>query len=282
MMVILGSVLRKFKVNVYGLLILLTFLFSNFSYSQPDYNMSLTNGVKINDNTIEFDVLVKSINTNFNLTSYQCSFLFNSAIANGGQLSFTYLDGSSQLNNLPTFAIGLNSCDGELKLTFASMPGSDHITETNTRVGRFRLVNTASFPNVDPNIRWNFGGNVSTILTGESFQNITRPINHTNNLTLSSNSNSSTVPTEYKLLQNYPNPFNPSTKISFNLPKEGHVVLTVFNLLGQQVQQLVNDQIDAGSHSFEFTSTGLSSGNYFCKLEVDNNFVEIIKMVLLK
>jgi len=238
--------------------------------------------VKINDRTIEFDVLVKALNTNFNLTSYQCSFLFNSALANGGQLSFDYIDGSSQLNNLPTFAIGLNSCDGEPKLTFASMAGSDIITETNVCVGRFRLANTASFLNVDPNIRWNFGGIVSTILTGESFQNITIPVNHTSNLTLSSNLHGYTVPNEYKLLPNFPNPFNPSTQISFHLPREGHVTLVVFNLLGQQVEQLVDDRFDSGSHSVEFTSNGLSSGTYFCKLEVDNDFVEIIKMVLLK
>lgn len=263
-------------------LIMITLLFSGLGFSQPDYNMSLSNGIKLNDNTIEFEILIKSVNTNFHLTSYQCSFLFNSQISNGGQLSFEYIDGSSQLTNLPTFAVGINSIDGEQKLTFASMAGSDLISENEIRVGRFRLQNTTAFVNTDPDIRWNFGGFVSTILTGEAFQNITTPANHTSNLTLGSNLNGSVLPSEYRLLQNYPNPFNPSTTIAFNLPVEGNVNIAVYNVLGQKVEEVVSDRFDAGSHSIDFSGKALSSGTYFCKLDVENKYTEIIKMVLMK
>lgn len=282
MMKSFGLRFLKFDVSSLGLLFLITFLFSSLGFSQPDYNMRLANGVKVNENTIEFDISIKGVNGNFNLTSYQCSFLYNPAITNGGQLTFTYIDGTSQLSNLPTFAIGINNADGESKLTFASMAGTDVISNNDVIVGRFRLQNTNAFVNIDPNIRWNFGGFVSTILTGESFQNITTPVNHTSNLTLGSNSQGSNLPSDFKLLQNYPNPFNPSTTITFDLPVEGYVNLEVFNVLGQQVEQLISDRIDAGSHSVEFAGNGLSSGTYFCKLEIDNGFVEIIKMVLLK
>jgi hypothetical protein len=278
----LGSRIVKFDLSSFRFLFLMTFVISNLSFSQPDYNMSLNNGVRVNLNTIEFDISIKSLNTSFNLTSYQCSFLFNNAVANGGQLSFTYIDGSSQLSNLPTFAIGINSFDGQPKLTFASMAGTDLISNNEVVVGRFRLKNTNAFANVDPNISWSFGGFVSTILTGESFQNITTPVNHTNNLTLGFNSHSSNLPSDYKLLQNYPNPFNPSTTIAFDLPVDGHVNLAVFNVLGQKVENVISDRYDAGSHAIDFASKELSSGTYFCKLEIDDKYVEIIKMVILK
>jgi hypothetical protein len=244
--------------------------------------MSLKNGVKINDNVIEFDVTIKGVNTTFNLTSYQCSFSFNCEVANGGELSFTYIEASSQLSNLPTFGIGVNTCDGEPKLTFASMAGSDQITEADLVVGRFRLANTVAFAIVDPNIVWNFSGYVSTILTGETFQNITNPVNHISNLTLSSKTINSEIPTEYQLLQNYPNPFNPSTKIRFELKSETDVKLVVYNLLGEIIQELINNKIAAGNHEFTFNSDGLPSGTYVYRLEANNEYIGSKKMMLLK
>lgn len=88
-------------------------------------------------------------------------------------------------------------------------------------------------------------------------------------------------PSKFELVQNYPNPFNPSTKIQYNLPESGIVKLTVYNLLGQQVQSLVNEFKDAGSHTVEFNAEGLNSGIYFYQLE-SNGFSEVKKMTLLK
>ena len=276
------EIIECFDVFRLNLLLIVFLTVSRFSFSQVDYQMTLSNGVKVNTNTIEFDVLIKSLNNNFTLTSYQCSFLFNHEIANGGQLSFNYVNGSSQLSNLPSFAVGINNNDGEYKLTFASMAGSDLITPTEIVVGKFRLQNSISLSNIDPNIRWCFGGFVTTILTGENFQNITSSANHTSNLALSENSASNSLPHSYKLLQNYPNPFNPSTTIRIELPEQGKVNLSVFNILGEKVGELADETYDAGVYSFEFTSKELSSGTYFCKFEVDNKYVEITKMILVK
>ena len=281
MMNILVLVTQKLSLYSFRLLMLII-VSSNLSFSEPDYNMSLKNGVKIDDNVIEFDVTIKGVNTTFNLTSYQCSFSFNCEIANGGELTFTYIDASSQLSNLPTFGIGVNTCDGEPKLTFASMAGSDQITEADLVVGRFRLANTVAFAIVDPNIMWNFGGYVSTILTGETFQNITNPVNHISNLTLSSKTINSEIPTEYQLLQNYPNPFNPSTKIRFALKSESDVKLVVYNLIGEMIQELINNKIAAGNHEFTFNSHGLPSGTYVYRLEANNEYIGSKKMILLK
>lgn len=149
------------------------------SYAQVDYLMTLSNWELTNQNTYEFDIFLKSRSTDFNLTSYQCAFSFNQNIVNSGSLSFSYISGSSQFTEIPPqIGIGVNNTDGTYELTFASMPGTELISSTDRKVGRFRLVNTASFTTGDPSFKWNFNGYVSTILTGNNFSNITVPANH--------------------------------------------------------------------------------------------------------
>ncbi|MCX6641505.1 MAG: T9SS type A sorting domain-containing protein [bacterium] len=91
----------------------------------------------------------------------------------------------------------------------------------------------------------------------------------------------SSMPTEYSLNQNYPNPFNPLTSISFNLPQAGLVKLTVFDIMGREVAQLVNGMRDAGTHSVTFDATHLASGIYLYKLEA-GEYSATNKMVLMK
>ena len=85
----------------------------------------------------------------------------------------------------------------------------------------------------------------------------------------------------YSLSNNYPNPFNPTTKISFNIPNDENVELTVFNVLGQQVSSLVNKKLTAGSYSFNFNANLLPSGLYIYQLKA-GTFSESRKMMLLK
>jgi subtilisin family serine protease len=89
------------------------------------------------------------------------------------------------------------------------------------------------------------------------------------------------IPMIFMLSQNYPNPFNPSTIITFSLPKESRVRITVYNLLGEQVDELVNDKFDAGKHTIPFDANGITSGVYLYKMEV-NNFVSTRKMLLMR
>jgi photosystem II stability/assembly factor-like uncharacterized protein len=95
------------------------------------------------------------------------------------------------------------------------------------------------------------------------------------------NGNTPEIPSSYKLDQNYPNPFNPTTKIKFALPKAGLVSLKVYDMLGREVQTLINQQLNAGEFIADFDGANLSSGTYFYRLQV-GDFVEIKKMVLLK
>jgi hypothetical protein len=89
------------------------------------------------------------------------------------------------------------------------------------------------------------------------------------------------TPREYALHQNYPNPFNPVTSISFDLAQDGIVNLRVYNLMGQEVAQLVTGHQDAGRHAVTFDGGNLPSGLYICRLAV-NQFVAQRKMLLMK
>ena len=89
------------------------------------------------------------------------------------------------------------------------------------------------------------------------------------------------APVSFRLDQNYPNPFNPSTKISYTLPNASTVNLSVFNVLGQEVATLVNENQNAGEHFVNFNAANLSSGVYFYTLKT-GNFTETKKMALMK
>lgn len=85
----------------------------------------------------------------------------------------------------------------------------------------------------------------------------------------------------YQLLQNYPNPFNPSTKISYNLVKNGFVTLKVMDILGREVKSLVNEYQPAGVKEIIFNASGLPSGIYFYSIKTEG-FSDVKKMMLVK
>jgi hypothetical protein len=98
---------------------------------------------------------------------------------------------------------------------------------------------------------------------------------------VSVNEPSGGLPAMFSLHQNYPNPFNPSTTLRYALPQTAFVTLTVYNTLGQQVAQLVNEQQQAGYHDAVFNANELASGVYFYKLQA-GDFVQTKKLLLLK
>ncbi|MBX2992673.1 MAG: T9SS type A sorting domain-containing protein [Bacteroidetes bacterium] len=91
----------------------------------------------------------------------------------------------------------------------------------------------------------------------------------------------SALPVAFRLDENYPNPFNPSTTIKFRIPVSGHVTLKVYDLLGREVQVLVNELLEAGSFETKFDALNLASGVYFYRLQ-SGNFVSLRKMLLTK
>ncbi len=88
-------------------------------------------------------------------------------------------------------------------------------------------------------------------------------------------------PKEFVLYQNYPNPFNPSTTIKFNLPVQSNVKLSIYNLLGQLVETILEKQMEAGYHEIDFNASNHSSGIYFFRLESEQ-FTAVKKMLLNK
>ncbi len=91
----------------------------------------------------------------------------------------------------------------------------------------------------------------------------------------------SSAPKSYSLEQNYPNPFNPSTTIRFSVPKENMVTLKIFNILGQEVKTLVNQEKLPGTYEVSFNANEFSSGIYFYNLRA-GDFYQVKKMILLK
>jgi len=99
------------------------------------------------------------------------------------------------------------------------------------------------------------------------------------------------APADFALEQNYPNPFNPTTTISFSIPATGFTSLKVYDVLGNEVATLVNEEKPAGNYTATFSAKGgsasggnaysLSSGTYFYKLQA-GSFIETKKMILLK
>jgi len=89
------------------------------------------------------------------------------------------------------------------------------------------------------------------------------------------------TPDCFELYQNYPNPFNPTTVISYSIPKASYVIITVYDVLGNLITTLVNENQEAGSYTVYFNAGELSNGIYYYKIR-SGNFVAIKKMLLLK
>ena len=89
------------------------------------------------------------------------------------------------------------------------------------------------------------------------------------------------TPNEFRLSQNYPNPFNPSTIIEYSIPSSTHISLKVYDILGNEVAELVNEQKPAGRYRVNFNGENLSSGIYIVRLNY-NNYYKTIKTTLIK
>ena len=90
------------------------------------------------------------------------------------------------------------------------------------------------------------------------------------------------LPDTFKLYENYPNPFNPTTHITVDLPREANVHLTVYNVKGQKVKELMNGYKDAGTYEVIFDGSGLASGVYIYRLTTNNGYSCSRKMMLIR
>ena len=170
--------------------------------------------------------------------------------------AFIYaVDGNQQ-----TYSFGISDSAGNYTIS-GLIPGSYSITS------QLYGYNDAPTSSVSLNYSTEFSTSASFTLTPESVTAVKE--------------NTPVVIGSFKLNQNYPNPFNPSTVISFTIPNQSKVTLKVYNILGSEVETLVNESKPAGSYNVTFNAGKLSSGVYFYQL-IAGNFVSTKKLLLLK
>jgi len=97
---------------------------------------------------------------------------------------------------------------------------------------------------------------------------------------------SNNIPTEFALYQNYPNPFNPTTTIKYSVPKivnnqSSIINLKVYDILGNEIATLVNEQKAPGNYEVQWNASGFASGVYFCRLQSED-FISVKKLLLMK
>jgi len=123
-------------------------------------------------------------------------------------------------------------------------------------------------------------GNSSINITNNAINKLFMRVNYASG-SIGIKSISQIIPDNFILYQNYPNPFNPTTKIRFSLPENSFAILIVYDMLGREVEKLVNEQLGAGTYEAEWNAGKFSSGVYFYKL-ITNEFVETKRMILMK
>lgn len=188
----------------------------------------------------------------------------------------------------PLVAGGTNIAASSGVLNLVSGAGLQKIGDELTHVQpKMPLANEVSFefsytaPSVTGSVTIYANGNSVNLDNSNSGDQWNFAPNKTINVVSTTNVEDMYQLNSYQLHQNYPNPFNPSTTINFVLASSEKVSLRVYNILGDEIVELVNDVLGEGNHSFEFNGTGLSSGVYFYKLSA-GNFVDTKKMVLLQ
>jgi photosystem II stability/assembly factor-like uncharacterized protein len=172
---------------------------------------------------------------------------------------------------------GVNSLAAYDSLLFAATPGG--LFWSSNMGTEWKLVG-APFGNPDASLAKIIGLNVyATLATNNTFYRCSLSTVQTVLPVVAQPG--APIPYSYAVEQNYPNPFNPSTTIRYALPRRSHVLLTVFNTLGQQVAVLQNGEQAAGYHDVRFDGSGLASGVYFYRLQA-GDFAQTRKLLILK
>ena len=188
-------------------------------------------------------------------------------------------------------------------LSFGILPGQSEVT-LNWNVDRiihhdlmgfklYRHLNTGFVPS-ESNLLMTLSSQYSsftdnTLQPGQNYFYMIEAIDDAGNsawstelsTSITANETQSPLPKEYALDQNYPNPFNPSTTIKYQIPADANISLKIYDVLGNEVDELVNEFKTAGFYEVKFNASKLTSGVYFYRIESDN-FTQTRKMLLMK
>ncbi|QQS36602.1 MAG: T9SS type A sorting domain-containing protein [Ignavibacteriales bacterium] len=125
------------------------------------------------------------------------------------------------------------------------------------------------------------GEAVTGIISGSSYRNTSGFWSVYSQITVTGIDDKETIPSSFRMEQNYPNPFNPSTKIRFSVPEKSSVSLKVYDVLGNEVAELVNEDKEAGWYDISFDASGFASGVYIYRV-IAGNFISTKKMLMIK
>ena len=170
--------------------------------------------------------------------------------------------------------------------------------DTTTQVISGELTHTMPNPFANDTATWNFLYTTPDSIVTDTLYSVANSVNGNGNPTLDEWNfgenfainvidqpvdlkNKRLQPVDFALYQNYPNPFNPTTNFRFRIADFGFVTLKIYDVLGNEVATLVNDEKPAGEYELEFFASELSSGIYFYKLS-SRGFSETKKMILMK
>jgi hypothetical protein len=163
-----------------------------------------------------------------------------------------------------------------LQLVSVQQPGLNDLLASNRQIpGRVyaALVNRDGIGDTDGNL-------INLVFKILKEGQHTLKVERSNGLIFVENSGN-IIPDVYALYQNYPNPFNPTTTIKFDLPEAALVILKIYNILGEEVKTLLNDERAAGKYHFNFNASEFASGVYIYRLQ-SGNFTDSKKFILMK
>ena len=212
------------------------------------------------DGIIEVPIVVSSISSSMVVISYQFELIYDSnefealEVLKSNTLTPSDWSGLSNLNTagqVNIAAAGANELSGDGNLIIIKLKGKNQQSNSNLTIQNFMFNGGSPSANVN-------GGSVLVGVTEKE-----------------------NFPLDFDLSQNYPNPFNPTTKIEYSLPSKEYVILKIYDIMGNEISVLVNEQKEAGKYQTNFDASALTSGVYIYSLQA-GNFYQSHKMLLIK
>jgi phosphatidylserine/phosphatidylglycerophosphate/cardiolipin synthase-like enzyme len=154
----------------------------------------------------------------------------------------------------------------------AETPSSNPVVET----GSYNFSNAASYDN-DENVVIIY----DSLIANQYYQDFVKRLTDAGGTT-DVKQISENIPSDFNLMQNYPNPFNPVTNIEFSVSKQAKISIKIYNVLGQEIMTLVNDNFNPGIYNVKMNSGKLSSGIYYYTMLSENNIIKTLKLTVVK